>query len=107
MIRVSQIRLGGSSGRVRFVIDDVNVRLAVERSQYLDIDGKLITEDYRALLKCDLRKALQEKFGSLTDFLRRWSCAERKQAVLEELKNMYTIRTPATGCRKRQRTGRV
>ncbi|MFQ2154086.1 EcoAI/FtnUII family type I restriction enzme subunit R [Aeromonas sp. 82P] len=78
-------KTGGSSGRVRFVIDDVNVRLAVERSQYLDIDGKLITEDYRALLKCDLRKALQEKFGSLTDFLRRWSCAERKQAVLEEL----------------------
>ncbi|UPK55593.1 MULTISPECIES: EcoAI/FtnUII family type I restriction enzme subunit R [Aeromonas] len=76
---------GSSSGRVRYVIDDVNVRLAVERSQYLDVDGKLITEDYRALLKCDLRKALQEKFGSLTDFLRRWSCAERKQAVLEEL----------------------
>lgn len=76
---------GSSSGRVRYVIDDVNVRLAVERSQYLDVDGKLITEDYRALLKCDLRKALQEKFGSLTDFLHRWSCAERKQAVLEEL----------------------
>ncbi|CAK7067764.1 EcoAI/FtnUII family type I restriction enzme subunit R [Saezia sanguinis] len=75
----------GSSGRVRYVIDDVNVRLAVERSQYLDVDGKLITEDYRVLLKNDIKKALQEKFSNLTDFLRHWSSAKRKQAVLEEL----------------------
>ncbi|MCA7013976.1 DEAD/DEAH box helicase family protein [Dickeya dadantii] len=78
-------KAGGSSGRIRYVIDDVNVRLAVERSQYLDIDGKLITEDYRVLLKNDIKSALQAEFGSLTDFLRRWSNAERKQAVLEEL----------------------
>lgn len=72
-------------GRAKYYIDDVNVRIAVERSQYLDADGKLITEDYRVLLKEDVRKALQAEFGSLTDFLRRWSSAERKQAVLEEL----------------------
>ncbi|WES90645.1 EcoAI/FtnUII family type I restriction enzme subunit R [Dickeya fangzhongdai] len=78
-------KAGGSSGRIRYVIDDVNVRLAVERSQYLDVDGKLITEDYRVLLKNDIKSALQAEFGSLTDFLRRWSNAERKQAVLEEL----------------------
>jgi type I restriction enzyme R subunit len=35
----------------------------VERSQYLDADGKLITEDYRVLLKDDI-KALQAEFGS-------------------------------------------
>jgi type I restriction enzyme R subunit len=63
----------------------VNVRIAVERSQYLDADGKLITEDYRVLLKNDIKKALQAEFGSLTDFLRRWNSADRKQAVLEEL----------------------
>ncbi len=77
--------LTGSSGRIRYVIDDVNVRLAVERSQYLDVDGKLITEDYRVLLKNEIKSTLQAEFGTLTDFLRRWSCAERKQAVLEEL----------------------
>lgn len=76
---------GGGQGRVKYVIDDVNVRVAVERSQYLDPDGKLITEDYRVLLKDDIKKALQAKFGTLTDFLRRWNGAERKQAVLEEL----------------------
>jgi type I restriction enzyme R subunit len=76
---------GGGDGSVKYVIDDVNVRVAVERSQYLDADGKLITEDYRVLLKDDIKKALQAEFGSLADFLRRWNSAERKQAVLEEL----------------------
>jgi type I restriction enzyme R subunit len=72
-------------GHSKYVVDDVNVRVAVERSQYLDAEGKLITEDYRVLLKADIKKALQAEFGSLTDFLRRWNSAERKQAVLEEL----------------------
>lgn len=78
-------KAGGSVGRVRYVIDDVNVCLAVERSQYLDVEGKLITEDYRVLLKSDIKSTLQAKFGNLTNFLRRWSNAERKQAVIEEL----------------------
>ncbi|SMD19974.1 DEAD/DEAH box helicase family protein [Rhizobium sp. RU36D] len=69
----------------RYVIDDVDVRIAVERSQYLDADGRLITEDYRVLLKDELRKALRLEFGSLTEFLRRWNSADRKKAVLEEL----------------------
>ena len=67
------------------MIGDVNVRVAVILEQYLDTDGKLITDDYRVLLKADIRKALQAEFGNLTDFLRRWNGAERKQAVLEEL----------------------
>jgi type I restriction enzyme R subunit len=76
---------GSGEGRVKYVIDDVNVRVAVERSQYLDADGKLVTEDYRVLLKGNIKNALQAEFGSLTEFLRRWSGAERKQAILEEL----------------------
>ncbi|MDC8760693.1 EcoAI/FtnUII family type I restriction enzme subunit R [Janthinobacterium fluminis] len=76
---------GGGEGRIKYVIDDVNVRVAVERSQYLDADGKLITEDYRVLLKDDIKKALQAEFGTMVNFLRRWNSAERKQAVLEEL----------------------
>jgi type I restriction enzyme R subunit len=76
---------GSGEGRIKYVLDDVDVRVAVERSQYLDADGKLITEDYRVLLKDDIKKALQTEFGSMTDFLRRWNSTERKQAVLEEL----------------------
>jgi type I restriction enzyme R subunit len=37
------------------------------------------------LLKDDIKKALQAEFGNLTDFLRRWNSADRKQAVIEEL----------------------
>ncbi|MEO5332467.1 MAG: DEAD/DEAH box helicase family protein [Magnetococcus sp. YQC-5] len=75
-------------GRPRkFFIDDVMVRAGVERSQYLDVDGKLITEEYRVFLKKEIRKTLQNQFGSLNDFLRRWSEADRKQAVIEELKD--------------------
>src|SRR5205823_1012243 len=37
--------------RNRYYIDDVAVTNAIERSQYLDENGKLITEDYRVFLK--------------------------------------------------------
>jgi type I restriction enzyme, R subunit len=76
---------GSGAGRIKYVIGDVDVRMAVERAQYLDADGKLITESFRVLLKDDIRKSLQAQFGTLTDFLRRWNAAERKQAVLQEL----------------------
>lgn len=72
--------------RVKYVLDDVGVRVAAERAQYLDADGQLITEDYRVLLKDDIKKSLQVQFGTLTDFLRRWTEAERKQVVIDELK---------------------
>jgi len=76
---------GSGEGRTKYVIDDVNVRTAVERSQYLDADGKLVTEDYRVLLKDDIKKTLRAEFGTMSGFLRRWNSTERKQAVLEEL----------------------
>lgn len=76
---------GGGEGKPKYYVDDVDVVTAVERSQYLDVDGKLITEDYLVLLKKNIRETLQEQFGSLNSFLRRWSEADRKQAVIDEL----------------------
>jgi type I restriction enzyme R subunit len=69
----------------RYSIDDVRVRTAIERSHYLDANGRPVTEDYRVLLRDEIRKTLQREFASLADFLRRWTEAERKQAVLDEL----------------------
>ncbi|MBA3016525.1 MAG: DEAD/DEAH box helicase family protein [Proteobacteria bacterium] len=77
---------GGTGGRTRFVIDDVKVTTGVERTQYLDENGKLITEDYRVHLKDQIKSTLLKEFTSLDDFLRRWNEAERKQAVIDELK---------------------
>ncbi|ENJ5959800.1 DEAD/DEAH box helicase family protein [Vibrio parahaemolyticus] len=71
--------------RKKYVIDDVDVDLAAERSQYLDTDGKLITEDYRVLLKDQIEQSVKENFGTLSDFLKRWNDSDRKQAIVEEL----------------------
>jgi type I restriction enzyme R subunit len=65
----------------RYVVADVEVRVSSERVQYYGADGKLITES----LKDYTRKAINQEFASLDDFLRRWSDAEKKQIILEEL----------------------
>jgi type I restriction enzyme, R subunit len=47
----------------------------------------LITEDYRVYLQEEIRKTLQAQYGSLNGFLRRWSEADRKQAIIDELRD--------------------
>ena len=75
----------GKGQREKYYLDNVAVKLAIEQTQYLDADGKLVTGQYRVLLKQQLQTNLREQFASLDDFLRRWNSAERKQAVLDEL----------------------
>lgn len=65
----------------RYVVANVEVKVAAERVQYFDASGRLITES----LKDYTRKTLAREFTSLDDFLRRWSGAERKQAIIDEL----------------------
>ena len=62
-------------------VDGVHVTIIAERVEYLDEDGKLITESLRDFT----RKALKKRFASLDAFLKRWSNAERKQAIIDEL----------------------
>ena len=66
---------------VKYYVDDVEVRVATERVQYLDDDGKLITES----LKDYTRKTVRKAYASLDEFLSAWNDAERKQAIVEEL----------------------
>ena len=68
-------------GARRYVVANVEVKVVAERVQYFDADGKLITES----LKDYTRKALTKEFASLDDFLRRWSSADKKQAIVDEL----------------------
>jgi len=49
--------------------------------QYYGPDGKLITESLRDYTRACVKK----RFASLDDFLRRWSDAEQKKAILDEL----------------------
>lgn len=67
--------------RVKYVVGDVEVNVIAERVQYLGPDGKLITES----LKDFTRKKVKEQYATLTDFLKGWNEAERKQAIIEEL----------------------
>lgn len=65
----------------RYVVNNVPVKVALERVQYLGEDGKLITEsltDYS-------RKAVHKTYNSLDEFLTTWDAADRKQAILDAL----------------------
>jgi type I restriction enzyme R subunit len=68
-------------GPVKYYVNEVPVSVVMERVQYLDEKGKLITEsltDYS-------RKKVRDEYTSLGEFLQKWNAAERKQAILEEL----------------------
>lgn len=71
----------GVEKQKKIYVDGVSAKIIAERVEYLDENGKLITESLRDFTK----KALRGHFASLDDFLKRWKSAERKQAVFEEL----------------------
>jgi type I restriction enzyme R subunit len=72
----------GTGGTIKKVyVDGIGATIIAERVEYLDENGKLVTESLRDFTK----KALRKRFASLDDFLKRWKAAERKQAIIEEL----------------------
>jgi len=68
-------------GRVKYVVDNVEVHIVAQRVQYYGPEGKLITESLKDYTKTKVKK----DFASLDDFLKTWSSAERKAALIEEL----------------------
>ena len=70
---------GGGSRKI--YVDGVGARIVAERVEYLDEDGRLVTESLRDFTKT----ALKKRYASLDDFLKRWKAAERKQVIIEEL----------------------
>ncbi len=68
----------------KYYIDGVDVEVLARRVQYLDAEGKLITEALSAYVK----RKLQGKYLTLGNFLARWSEADRKQAVLNEVEEL-------------------
>lgn len=59
----------------------VTVAVARERVQYLNAQGKLVTESLRDYTRINLTK----QFESLDQFLQAWNSADRKQALIDEL----------------------
>ena len=62
-------------------VNNVPVAVVTERVQYIDENGKLITES----LKDYSRRNVCAAFASLDDFLTAWNHADRKAAILDEL----------------------
>lgn len=71
----------GTGERTKYYVQGKPVKVATERVEYLDADGKLVTES----LKDYSRKAIRKQYASLDQFLRRWNTADKKDAVIEEL----------------------
>ena len=67
----------------KYYINGNPVSILAERIEYLDENGKLVTESLRDYSK----KTLRKHFASLDDFLKRWNSDGRKQAIIEELEN--------------------
>jgi len=70
-----------SGGRVKYLVGNVEVRIVAQRVQYYGPEGKLITES----IKDYTRSAVRKDFATLDEFLRSWTSAERKAALIHEL----------------------
>ena len=72
---------GVGEKRKKVYVDGVAVSVVSERIEYLDANGKLVTESLRDFTRNTLRK----RYVSLDAFLRRWNEADRKQVIVDEL----------------------
>ncbi|MBU4312201.1 MAG: DEAD/DEAH box helicase family protein [Candidatus Omnitrophica bacterium] len=72
-----------SEPRSKVYVAGVDVSILNERVQYLDANGKLITESLRDYTKRNILK----EFRSLDEFLDKWNAAKKKKAVIEELES--------------------
>lgn len=71
----------GGPKRRKVYVDNVPVSIVAERVEYMDAQGKLITESLRTFTRNELRK----HYATLDAFLTRWNTAERKEAIVNEL----------------------
>ena len=80
----TEVKGGGeivAEPRVKYYVNGIEVKIINERVQYLDSNGKLITES----LKDYTKKNVLKQFSSLDDFLNRWNSEDKKEAIIKEL----------------------
>ncbi len=71
----------GEGGLRKIRVNGVDVQVMGERVQYLDGNGKVITETLRDYTK---RNVTQE-YSTLQSFLKKWNTTEKKMAIIDEL----------------------
>jgi type I restriction enzyme R subunit len=79
-----------AKGRTKYVVGDVTVYVMAERVQYYGMQGKLITES----LKDYTKKTVKKEYTSLNDFLKKWSAAEQKGIIINELQQHGVLLEP-------------
>jgi type I restriction enzyme, R subunit len=67
----------------KYRVRGVPVEIINERVQYYDKDGKLITES----LKDYTKRNILDEYATMENFLSAWTKAEKKQAIVEELRD--------------------
>ena len=72
---------GPSGPAAKLYIKGKTVTVLTERVEYLNEDGKLVTESLRDYS----RKTVRQCYSSLDQFLRRWRSEERKELIIGEL----------------------
>lgn len=65
----------------KFYVNGIEVVQVGERVQYYGKDGKLITESLVDYTK----KNLKAQFATMNDFIKKWSEADKKSAIIDEL----------------------
>ena len=67
--------------QTKYYVDNVEVSILKDKVQYLDYNGKLITESFKDYT----RKNIKNKYATLDNFLQAWNSAEKKSAIIAEM----------------------
>ena len=78
---------GGSEPHQKYTIEGSNISIASELVSVLGEDGKTMKAES---LTSFARKQILRHYESLDDFINKWNAADKKQAILDELKE-YSI----------------
>ena len=73
--------------RTKLHVNGVEVNIFNEIVSYYDKEGKIVTESLRDFSK----KSILTEYASLDDFLHKWNSTDRKQAILDELKEQGVL----------------
>ncbi len=84
---------GGTPGPItdpkpKYIVDGVEVKINTEIVSVLGDDGKTMrTESVKSFTK----KQICKRYATLNDFVKRWSEADRKKAIVDELKEVDVL----------------
>ena len=82
---LKQIETGERKGKLH--VNGIDINIYNEIVSYYDKEGKLVTES----LKDFSKRSILNEYTSLDDFLNKWNSIDRKQAILDELKQQGVL----------------